>query len=213
MCIRHPPAVLALIALALTEDFFKVDLQASFRFDSRSHSTEASSVLSDPEDYDGGKTHEASARYSPFSKLKEAKDHSVLVKRAPEIVRPAPATQPRVPTPFVKLITASSFEKDESFHVQGNGSVLSFEKDSTQLKQTCVNFHLSPIKLPLKMRRHHSEVLVLEKPCDSYAHRAEEKRVGKPWYHVFGEDTSFEVIKREMQNIQNELNVSNSESR
>lgn len=212
-CIRHPPSVLALIALALTEDFYKIDLQASFRFDYRSHSTEASSVLSDPEDYESGKAQETSARYCPFSKLKPAKDRSVLVKRAPEVLRLAPATQPRQSTPFVKLMTASSFEKDEGFPVQGSGSVLTFEKDSSQLKQTCVNFHLSPIKLPLKMRRHRSEVLVLDAPGDSGPPRLEEKRVGKHWYHVFGEDTSLDVIKREMQTIQTELNVPNSESR
>lgn len=212
-CIRLSPSVLALVALALTEDHFKIDLQASFRFDSRSHSTEASSVLSDPEDYEAGQTQEASGRYSPYFKLKPAKDQSVLVKRPPEVLRLAPATQPRASTPFVKLMTASSFEKDEGFHVQGSGSVLSFEKDSSQLKQTCVNFHLSPIKLPLKMRRHLSEVLVLDKSSDPAPCRPEEKKAGKLWHHVFGDDTSLDLIKREMQTIQNELNVSSSESR
>lgn len=213
ICIRHPPSVLVLVAMALTEDFFKIDLQACFRFDSRSHSTEASSVFSDPEDYDGGKSQDASRRYCPLSKLKSAQDNSVLVKRAPEVLRLAPKPQPRPSTPFVKLMTASSFEKDDNFHIQGSGSVLSFEKDSSQLKQTCVNFHLSPIKLPLKMRRHHSEVLVLEKPSHPVPTRSEEKRNGKPWYHVFGEDTTLDMIKREMQFVQTELNVHNTESR
>jgi len=205
LCIRHPPRILALIALALAADFFKVDLQAGFRFDSRSYSTEASSVLSDPEDYENER--DTLPRSSPFVKIVQKKESSFLVKRPPEIMRPAPITQPKLSTPMAKVLAASSCEKEDSFEMFGSSDFFAPQK-LDQVSQTCVNFHLSPIKLPMRLKRHKSEVLVLEAPTEMKTDRGEKNRPCKQWYHIFGNEVSLELIKREMQFLEADLSLS-----
>lgn len=204
LCIRHPPRVLVLIALALAADCFKVDLQAGFRFDTRSYSTEASSVLSDPEDYEN--EHESLPRSSPFMKFAQKNESSFLVKRAPEIVRHAPITQPKLSTPMAKVLAASSCEKEDIFHKFGSSDFFAPQK-LDQVSQTCVNFHLSPIKLPLKLKRHRSEVLVLEASAELKTERADKNRLCKQWYHIFGNEVSLELIKRETQLLEADLSL------
>lgn len=197
ICIRHPPRVLTLLSLALAADYFKVDLQAGFRFDTRSHSTETSSVLSDPEDYENEREGETHPRSSPFTKYTQKVESSFLVKRPPEIVRPAPFMQPKLSTPMAKILAASSCEKEDSFHKFGSSDFFAPQM-LDQVSQTCVNYHLSPIKLPLKMKRHRSEVLVLEACSDLKTDRIEKNRLCRQWYHIFGDDVSLELLKREM---------------
>lgn len=202
LCIRHSPRVLALIALALAADYFKVDLQAGFRYDTRSYSTEASSVLSDPEDYENER--ESLPRSSPFMKFIQTKESNFLVKRPPEVVRPAPITQPRMSSPMAKGLAASSCEKEDIFHKFGSSDFFA-PQNLDQVSQTCVNFHLSPIKLPMKMKRHKSEVLVLEASAELKTERGDKNRPCKQWYHIFGTEVSLELIKRETQLLEADL--------
>lgn len=207
LCIRHPPRVLVLVSLALAADFFKTDLQSGFRFDPRSQSTDASSILSDPEEYESEKTGDSLIRPAAFLKKTSRVANGYLAKRPPEILRPVPAFQPRLSTPLTKFTAASSFEKEEFFQRFGSCEFFSAPETTAQLTQTCLNFHLSPIQLPVKMKRHRSEIMALDSSKDVKAERGGQARACKQWYHVFGDDVSLELVSRETQAVRSETGL------
>lgn len=145
ICVYEEPAVLALVALRMAEASLQNDLQFSQKPDSKNHSTDVSSIYSDPEDYDIACNESCEPPVvlrNNFQPLKL----TGLSKRPPD-------TSPVIIDNYKRRATPVLASETEAAH---KSIMAPFQiKKSSVLKK----YDLSPCKLNLRVRRLHSDVI------------------------------------------------------
>jgi hypothetical protein len=173
----YEPLHLALLALAMAENFPQSDLQSGFIPCLNTESSRTGSIASDSEDHSHF-LHDKPSFDRPFSPLAVPQtNNNMLRKRPPE---PIMTSQYKILSPRPGFLSGDSV----AYETRLDLSMMRQEKTGSCLTLSPLRLH----KFPIRSKRYHSEVLTFGPP---------EPKLELSWSQLFDRDLHLESLRRE----------------